>query len=440
MLGACYPSPGVDQEGGQLPAPFPAPTSLAVTSPSHAPKPAIIGGRSSVLQGDPDFDPDSLAPDVRRWYDELWASLELPEQRRYIARLAASDNLYEYSRLVHTYVVSLLTGLRATGDLRLLDEADQISELMRAQLADSWRGTGNRESNRDGYLNWVWRNDTSEEHLGKDLHQTDEMGTHSLVAELAWAYASNKDHPSPAGVDYGERADFWLDYLQNHFEAKWRERNQVRWPRFPFINRPHMHETVSFIKYHYYMYRLTAREQYLSEAKRLSDLVYEEFRQVQTDAGPAFVWPRSIVSEGGSERYLMPTTYSSLVLLDSLDLHLEGFYGWADGSVPERFANTVSQFIIDNGSSDFARDVGGGQTRAGLAASSARDWERLTAPQFAIKPFALLSAWDDSGTIGSVAREVYADLPTEHLYLHIPVGMMIEAMKETVVAQDEPAE
>jgi hypothetical protein len=384
------------------------------------------------LRGDRAFDPSRLPARAQSWYDELWDSLRSEEQKRYIRGLARSDNLYQYARPVHMYITTLLTALRFTGDLALLDEVDVLTQLMRAELEDSWRGPARRDhEGRDGYLNWVWRNETSVTHRGKDIHETDEMGAHALIAEVAWAFHLNREFESPAGVDYGERADFWLEYLIEHFEAKWRERNGVPWPGFPFISRPHMHETVSFIKFNFYMYRLTGREPYLREARRLTDVVFRELREAETPQGAAFVWRRSIVGQGGGEEYLMPTTYGGLVLSDALDLHLEGLYGWADPGMPTRFANTLSAFIINNGSENFARDVGGGVSRSGFRPSNPFEWSRQSSTQFAIKPFALLAHWDESGRVEAVSAALHHSLAPPHNYPFLATGLLIDAILDS---------
>lgn len=394
---------------------------------------------SMPMRGRPDFEPRDLPEPARELHQALLESIALPEQREYIERLAASDNLYEYGRLVQTHVSALLTAFRLTGDLALLDRVDQLTQLMRARLDDSWRGVrqGNRREGRDGYLNWVWGNSTSKHHLGKDLHETDEMRAHALVAEVAWAFRLNRDLASPSGIDYGERSDFWLDYLQEHFEPKWRERNEVAWPRFPFLQRPYVHPTLAFTKYHYFMYLLTDSPVYLDEAVRLSDILFSEFREVETETGPALVWRRSITSQGGDENYLMPTAYSSLVIVDALALHLEGFYAWSDARLPKGLATMIAEFLIDNGAVDFARDIGGGETRAGIRPSSVRDWERQTATEYSINSFALLAAWDESGRIAEVSAALYEDLPPQHRYPYIPAGLLVDELLEVPATPEE---
>src|SRR5690606_40789448 len=65
-------------------------------------------------------------------------------------------------------------------------EADRIVEVMRSKLADSWRNTADGTSQKDGYVNWVWRGDSDTYH-GKDTHKLDEMKTHAIIATVAYA-------------------------------------------------------------------------------------------------------------------------------------------------------------------------------------------------------------------------------------------------------------
>jgi len=389
-----------------------------------------VAARDLTLRGTPGFDARTLPVEVRCWYEELWSVITDERLARLTTGRAASDNLYTYARALQTHVVALLTALRVTGDLALLDEVDRLAQHMRAALDDSWRGPArNDRDGSDGYLNWVWRGSDSRQYAGRDIHATDEMRTHALVAEMAYAFAVNADLPSPNGVDYGERAEFWQTYLVDHFEAKWRERNGVAWPRFPFLSRPHMHESVTFVRFHYYMSLLTGKSAYAQEARRLSRIVLDNMREAPTPAGPALVWPRSVLSEGGQADYLMPTTYGRYVMADAVDLFLEGFDDWADSGIPAKMARTLTQFVMDDGTESFARDIGGGVARAGIA-PSASSWVRFTDQKYVISPYALVAAWDDSTKVADVSRAVYATSSSSERDVFIPVGLLLDSALE----------
>lgn len=368
-----------------------------------------------------------ICSSAERWLEEIMDTVGDEDRSAYATELADSDDLYQYSRALHTYIVSLLTAYRLTGDDDLLAEVDRLAEIMRSHLDDSWRDTDdNRSRGRDGYRNWVWRG-SNRDHRGKDLNEIDEMRTHALVAEFAWAFETQRGTETDDGTDYGERADFWKEYLREDFEAKWRERKDVPWPKFPFMGRPYVHETVSFIKYHYYMYRLTEREEYLREAKRLTDIVLAEFQEVETDEGPALVWTHALVRQGGDREFLQPTTYARYVFADAVDLHLEGFDRWADPELVRGLANTLAQFIIDEDEMEMARDIGGGERRAGLRPSSDDDWSGPTYTQYAISPFALLAAWDESGIVVEFSERVHERLDSDQRSILVPAGLLLAA-------------
>lgn len=386
-----------------------------------------LAGRTIDLRGNPDFDPRALSSEMACWYEELWRVITNDNQVRYIMELATSDNLYHYSRTINTHISALLMAFRLTGDLALLDEVDRLAQHMRTKLADSWRGaSGLGSQGRDGYLNWVWRQAPNEDHFGRDVHATDEMRTHALVAAFAWAFRVNDDLQSPSGVDYRERADFWTRYLVDHFEAKWRERNRVPWPRFPFMERPHMHETVDFVRYHHYMNLLTGRGEYRQEAERLTAVVMANFREAETDRGPALVTPMSLLAEGGNVEYLMPSVYARKIYSDAVELRLEGVRGWSDDLLVG-LARALTEFIMDDGSDSFARDIGGGVGRAGLAASGANDWDRFTPLRYVISSFALVSAWDDSGKAARLSVEAYSKVQERLRDVYVPVAMLLDA-------------
>lgn len=395
------------------------------------PAPAPSGKTDLSLRGDAGFDPDDLGPEARRWYDRLWYSIEHPDDEVDPARWAASDNLYTYARSLHTHLQNLLFAFRLTGDLRLLDEIDRLTEIMRSKLRDEWRGTlDGTDGTRDGYLNWVYRRDNVEKHVGKDLFKSNDLKTAAVLASYAYALELNRDLESPGGVDYGARADTWKDYLVDHFEAKWREREGV--PRgFPIMLRPHTHTYVSWIKWHYYMHALTGEAGYLAEAERMADMVWEnEIQEVSSPAGPAYVWARSILSEGGGENYLHPTVYAKYVLADSIEFHFEGFHRWQDERVLTKMARAFAEFVIDrggarSGSDWFAPDIGGGVKRAGIPPA---DWKRFTVFAYEQSPYPSIMAWDDTGKMLAITEELYRDRladPDRPDKPFVPAGMFL---------------
>jgi hypothetical protein len=414
---------------------------VAITPPPtdqpSPPLPTPIPAAVHDLRGDPSFDGDALDAALATRYGDLWSEIRGASGDLQPLRLAARDDVYHYGRTLQSYVQSVLTTFRVTGDLALLDHVDQIAEVMRTKLRDGWRGTlDGTDGTRDGYLNWVYRYGESTTFEGKDTSRGNEMKTHALVAMIAYALHLNRDLPSPSGRDYGAHADFWLDYLTNHFEAKWRERTGIA-TGFPFLERPHTHTYSSWMRWHYYMGQLTGDAAYVAEAERMADVLWGELRTVETPSGPAYVWARSVLSEGGSGDYLHPTTYARYVFGDIVELHLEGFHRYADDAELERFARTFTELIVDNGDPaqrGFAADVGGGRTQAGLRSDPA--WSRLSPDRYRLSPYALIGAWDASGDIAAVTHEIERSLGGNDTAL-LNAALFVEAFfkQPTVVAE-----
>ena len=370
----------------------------------------LPGSTERGLRGDPGFSVGSLSGDAAVWYGRLIETIATPSSDLDPKKVARSDDLYHYGRPLQVYVESTLAAFRLTGDLTLLDHVDEIAEVMRAQLRDSWRGTlDGTDGTRDGYLNWVWRYSSGDDFVGKDTHVVDDVKAHALIALMAAALHTNRDLESPAGRDYAAHADFWRDYLVNHFEAKWRKRMDK--PHgFPIMTMSTMHSFVSWVRWHYYMAMLTGDDRYLDEAKGMADVWWAEMRAVTTSGGTAYVWPRGVLGLGAQSDYLMPTVYASMVIADAVELHLEGFHRWASADEMERFARTFTRFMLDTSDpakNGIAADIGGGTARAGLW-SDAKNWPRMTMHGFWLSGFPLLAAWDDTGRIAAFTNEAHA--------------------------------
>ena len=262
-----------------------------------------------------------------------------------------------------------------------------------------------------------------------------DLKANAHAALFAWAFENNRDLKSPAGYNYGEQADFWKDYLINDFEAKWRKRNSVK-KGFPFAEHDTFHTYHSFMKWHYYMGKLTGKSAYTKEAGRMAKVLWKnEFKETSSDYGEALVWARGVISEGNQTNYPMPTTYAHYVIAEAIDLHFEGFDKYAKDSTLEKMANSEADFVIDQDDFDtFARDIGGGKSRAGLKPSSSSDWRRLSQTNFAEGSWSFLSVWDASSNnrIEEASQAVYQRLNGEDgipKRIFIPIGMFI---KETL--------
>lgn len=385
--------------------------------------------RAFTLRVDPNFSIEDLTPEARIWHERLIRGFA-SQDPSYSTNPAGSDNLYNLGRQVHTHIQSLLWALRASGDARILDEVDTLAERMRATLSDSWCAPEPDHHygyiGEDGYDNWRWRGDHSV-HTCRDTHKLDESKTHGLIATIAYAYEANRNVESPAGIDYGERADFWKDYLFNHYEKKW----QSRLGREDALTRVEGygsgHAQMSNAKMHYYLYRLSEDPKYLERSISLSAPVIEGFRISPTDHGDAYVWAQRWRTSPEPGFYLQATTYARYVLADFAELHVEGVEPW-DGIDMSRFSRTLTEYIMDDGSNSFARDIGGGIERAGIPPVPEDERDRFNANRYAISPYVMVLPWDDTGYGALITEEVYEKVEGSGVEnprrLYIPAGMV----------------
>lgn len=419
---------------GEMPPEVPAesPSEGPDSDPSSPAAPKPSGPERAIfdLRGDPDFDPANLPADAQVWYRRMWKSID--DSVYDVYEWAASDDLYKYARDLQTHVQFLLHAFRLTGDLKLLDEVDYILEIMRDQLHDSWRDVleGSTAPGKDGYRNWVWRFSSGDSYVGKDTNKLDEMKTHALVASVAHALNLNRDLESPGGVNYGAHADFWLDYLINDFEAKWRERENS--PHgFPIMIRAEFHTYYSWTKYHYYMSFLTGNQGYMKEAERMAEVLWNEVVVADTKTGPAYLWRHAVLGEGGKTKYLHSTVYARYVYQDSIEFFMEGFGWWSEEDLAA-MARTFTTWVIDvenaNGSRDwFESDIGGGQERAGVPSDP--KWNRMDYYRYEASAYAEIAPWDETGQMDAMTDRVLdkTSSASSPRYLALPMAKLLTA-------------
>ncbi len=385
------------------------------------------------MRGDPNFSVSKLPSAARTHYENLWYVIRNPRSTLDPRDWAASDDLYTYARDLHTHVQTLLLAFRATGDLRLLDEIDAITAIMRSKLHDSWRGTADGSSQRDGYVNWVWRGSDSGSLAGKDTHEMDEAKTHALIASVAYALHVNRDLSSPGGRNYASSANFWSDYLVNTFEAKWRARKGVS-SGFPIMERPDYHSHHSWTKWHYYMGLLTGRSSYMTEANRMADMIWNrEIKTTSTSYGTANVWSHGVISLGSKQDYLQPNMYSRYVFADSVEFYFEDFHRWGSDSEMKRFANTIAAFIIDRSGAEsstdwFTADIGGDRARAGIPSDPS--WNRMHIHRWESSPFSILAPWDASGRIMDITDQVVDKLGSRPRGVDVATAYLLESLMD----------
>jgi hypothetical protein len=397
--------------------------------PEDPPATTTPVARDFSLRGDPNFSRSQLTSYQRVQYDRLWAELSDPANFNEIMRLADRDDLFTYGRQLQSYIQSILTAFRVTGDLALLDHVDIIMERMRSQLDYGWRDTNDGTDGTWGkYLMWVFRYSSGPSVYGKD-NRIDDLKTHGLIAMVAYALELNRDLASPSGRNYGAHADFWKHYLVDHFEAKLRDRFNKPGTVFPITHHSDGHTYYSWTKWHLYMGLLTGRAGYLAEANRMADIIWGEIRSANTAAGPAYVWTSNISQLSSSRNYLMTTSYAHSIYGDVVTFHFEGFHNWAQEEHLQAYARTITQFVFDT--TDIVRngitaDIGGDSDQAGIESDSGRP--RRTANAYTAYQYALISPWDQTGRIYDVSHLVqdsFSSLDTTRLAAGLFLGTHI---------------
>jgi hypothetical protein len=155
--------------------------------------------------------PAALTPQEQLWFDRLLAAMTGSEVL--VNTIMTTGDTYDLGRAGGDYVESLLMAFRATGDVRFLDRVYDLSERARGSLRDAWL-----DGSTDGYTSWIWQIDpTNATYYGKDTNWLDESISSGNAALWAWALHANR------GLDprYGVAADFWRNWLENQFLAKW---------------------------------------------------------------------------------------------------------------------------------------------------------------------------------------------------------------------------
>lgn len=391
------------------PEPEPEPPT---PEPEPEPEPPVTppGGRGWTYQADPTFTRDRLNSKARAAYGALWAAIN----KRSADGWAKSCDTYRIGRSLGDHIQhGLLIPLRATGDLKLLDEVVRLMNLVKGTLRRTWR-VGTADTNHRRLL---WEYSSSTSYQGNDLHAMDGIKAHGLIASCAVAMHVNRHLASPAGHDYGTESDFWTDYLVNDYEAIWRIRKKKP-TGFPFNARPAFHAYNTNIKLHRSLGILTGDQAYTREAERMAAVVWgKQVKTASTPSGPAFVWSQGTTGDGAdaSQGFLNTFTYARYVFADAVEFALDGFDRWSVETLPT-FARTISEFILPG----YERDIGGGVSKAGLPASDPSEWSQGDKNKYEISGYMLLAPWD--------ARVATHAGQFSDRYVHAPAARLITAL------------
>jgi len=422
------------------------------------------------LLGDPNFSADNLNSTQRLWYDRMWAGINRgitnsnPEIN--INSASISDDLYQYSRTVNDYVTALLLAFRATGDLKLLDQIDRIVQRMRSTLAD-----GNCDgSGKNGYLNWRWRADPNWSGYCTWEHRMDSALAHAFLPEVAYAFEINRGLTSPGGVNYAERADFWKDYLVNHFEPAWRQRDNQPWPGLFMTSAGGWHPSIQFgVRYYYFMHKITGWTEYLTNVATWTNRFFNTprvqnsepggYQMISTPWGDAALWSQTAPREpwvdysGTSNQGRDSPDGQAYVYIGGSSITVpaiaaaEGIPDWSDGRIINAIGVSIAYYVMDTDdmtvSTPFARGING----ENVVAHPTDGWSfdpnsfyvgRGTIASFAVRAYSLPLAFMPAGlardrmkTISVAAYNQYTgssdrENPRD---FRIPANILIDAMR-----------
>lgn len=418
------------------------------TSPT-SPDPSSFGEFS--LRGDPSFDESQLSSEARLWYRRVWSAIEHPDQRLRGNLESGSGSLRHYGYAFQQYMLMVVTAYRATGDLLLLDEIVRLSDRMAGALTTHWYDATTWDpytptDGTAGYRRWVYiRPNDTHHRVGKDTDRISVYKTHAYIALVAYMLDLNRDLVSPSGHDYGERADFWRDYLVNDFEAIQYIRRGKSQPEdiFRYSDNVGMSVLHSQLTYHHYMHKLTGESARLKHADKEAAAVAGGMFVTDTSVGDAVVFGKPRDPASG----LVPIAYSRYTWALHVDIVLDGHPLFSDPAYMEMHARTLSHFVMDNGSQDFAFDVGGMEDRTGVSwgdgstvatlptqnpyTSSSLTWGREDSARFALGYYTPLAAFGEPSVreeIVTVSKDVHhaqeSDVENPR-HLAISVGMLL---------------
>ncbi len=314
-----------------------------------------------------------VGPSQREWHDRLRATIETPHFRPYLdpIKLAAQGDTFQLGRHVNEHMTSMMLAYRETGDPVIAKHINTVMYIAKSKL---------RDTNGDGYLNWLYLNDKNAEarlYYGRDDHQMDEMMTHAMVASMAYTLKQ---------AGYSSSAAFWTDYLENHFEAKWRKRKDKP-TGFPFVDHKLMHPSAQFIRYHLYMYKLTGKSEYYGEAQRMTGLVKGAMRL--EDGG--YIWSHFRHKEGCQPTLYVRLTTQAIVDVATVDSKL------FDTTFMKRLAYTMARKVLRKAD---------GSSMSWNSCGTGKDFGDVRT--YAERPYAQLAPWDSSGRLEAAAKSAYA--------------------------------
>lgn len=273
--------------------------------------------------------PAALTPQEQVWHDRLLAAMT--GSAVLADNMMTTGDAYDLGRGGGDYVESLLMAYRATGEVQFLDRVYDLSEMARGSLRDAWL-----DGTTDGYTSWLWLIDPSNAtYYGKDINWLDESICSGNVALWAWALHANRD----LDPRYGVAADFWRDWLENEFLAKWYARaggNPLTAWNTPYaaFYKPDTEPRSANWRLAHYLWLLTGNSFYRD---RENQIVAElsGANHVNPARPQAFRWTKE--TDPNSVNW-QPVNYANYYMRAVLEMSLEGLPFYSDPANMRRFA------------------------------------------------------------------------------------------------------
>ena len=339
---------------------------------------------------DPTFSRSKLTTTEQTWYDLAWQ--HSAGCFNTVLTRALYDDTYTYGRSVGDYMAFMLMGLRATGDRQFLDKVRIVSDTMRTTLRDADDACVGGTT--DGFLDWRWRAINTSGYsctntggyYGSDWHPLDDTMTHGNIAMIAYAFWVNRD----LDPIYADRAAYWLNYLQNHWEKKWISRNgnnrTTAWLGGVGMYKHEAHVVANLMRAAYYLWKITGDSFYKSTADQLQ-------ARSATNCVPNAIVPTAYswhhqVDNTTTWQAINYAEYTSSVFCD---LHFEGYAPYGDTEI-RKFMSTWRDIVFASSAPGYTQMTGdvNGAGSTGISASGASAYGR----------------WDTTGALLAYANAV----------------------------------
>ena len=330
---------------------------------------------TTTLKTDPHFSPSHLPDEAQIWHDRLIRAID---DKVYPDYTTATD-LYGFGRNTGMYIYDMAFAAYATKNPRFVYEISDALDFLQSKLSDAWPEC---RMAADGILNFIWAHDTTSSLYCTDDHVMDDLLTASGIAYGAFALQQNT-YLNPG---YSDKVNFWIDYLENNFLRKYLIRGNTS-DYSDILNRYLTHPYQSSVNLFYYLYRLTGKTDYLTEAKRRAQVMDATFWRDSVNGYPVVVWRHRPADHNIEEEDCQPTNYSNYTVVYAIALSLDNFSIY-NNSLMTGIANTVNQLVLTNsspqiglsdslcGTHSFATDRGYNITSPGT--SGERRFEQIT--------------------------------------------------------------